>query len=220
MRRLNIGCGQTATPGWTNYDNTPSILLARLPRPVVRLMGALKLLSARTLDFVEFCRANRIRHAGALAIPEAAASVDVVYSSHMLEHLDRREARLFLQECHRILKPGGTLRLVVPDIKQRVDYYYLDQRDGDALIDSFIFDLDKPRGLRAWLLRAITGGREHHWMYDYASLSKLVKSCGFADTVDLKPGETTIADPGELNLREQEIAWSLYLEAKRPLVAP
>lgn len=219
-RRLNIGCGQSATPGWTNYDNSLSIVLARLPRPLVRLLGTLRLLSRHTLDFVDYCRAHRIRRASALAIPEASGSIDVVYTSHMFEHLDRSEARLFLRECHRLLRPGGTLRLVVPDLRPRIDYYYLDQHDGDSLIESFIFDLDKPRGFRPWIVRALTGGREHHWMYDFRSLAKLVESCGFEEPIDLKPGETSIEDPGELNLREQEAAWSLYVETKRPSLSP
>lgn len=214
-RRLNIGCGQTATPGWVNYDNSLSILLAKLPRPLMHLVGKLNLVSPLTLKFVEYCRKHEVRRVSALALPEATASADVIYSSHMLEHLDRREARLFLQECHRVLKPGGTLRLVVPDLRQRIDYYYLNQHDGDGLLDSFIFDLDKPRSLRAWIVRALTGGRDHHWMYDFRSLSGLVESCGFRDTVDLKPGESLIEDPGELDLREQEGGWSLYIETKR-----
>lgn len=216
MRRLNIGCGQSATPGWVNYDNSPSIALARLPKPLISLLGSIGILSELTQKFVAYCRTHSVRYASALSIPEASGSVDVVYSSHMLEHLDRTEARLCLQECYRILKPGGILRLVVPDLKQRIDYYML-VRDGDQLLESFIFDLEKPRGLRPWMTRAITGGREHHWMYDYASLARLAESCGFRDTVELQPGQTSIGEPGELDLREQELTWSLYLETRRPL---
>jgi hypothetical protein len=35
---------------------------------------------------------------GTKHIPEAKGSVEVVYSSHMLEHLDRVETRAFLRE--------------------------------------------------------------------------------------------------------------------------
>lgn len=216
MRRLNIGCGQSATPGWINYDNSPSIALARFPKPLISLLGSIGILSELTQQFAAYCRTHSVRYASALSIPEESGSVDVIYSSHMLEHLDRTEARRCVQECYRILKPGGILRLVVPDLKQRIDYYLL-ARDGDLLLESFIFDLEKPRGLRSWLTRAITGGREHHWMYDCASLTRLVESCGFRDTVELQPGQTSIGDPGDLDLREQEPTWSLYLETRRPL---
>ena len=39
-------------------------------------------------------------------------SIDGIHASHILEHFLDHET--FLRECHRILKPGGFLRIVVP----------------------------------------------------------------------------------------------------------
>jgi predicted SAM-dependent methyltransferase len=39
----------------------------------------------------------------------------------MIEHLDRREARSFLAEARRVLRPGGVLRLAAPDLSRLVD---------------------------------------------------------------------------------------------------
>lgn len=50
-------------------------------------------------------------------LPLADASIDAVYHSHVLEHLDADSARAFLLECHRVLRPGGILRVVVPDLE-------------------------------------------------------------------------------------------------------
>jgi len=50
-------------------------------------------------------------------LPFADASVDAVYHAHMLEHLETEDARKFLIECHRILRPGGVMRVVVPDLE-------------------------------------------------------------------------------------------------------
>ena len=50
-------------------------------------------------------------------LPFESGSVDVCYSSHVLEHLGRVEAEHFVGECARVLKPGGILRLVVPDLE-------------------------------------------------------------------------------------------------------
>lgn len=44
-------------------------------------------------------------------------SFDVVYSSHFLEHLSPEQAKFFLRECYRVLKPGGIIRIVVPDLE-------------------------------------------------------------------------------------------------------
>jgi hypothetical protein len=68
-------------------------------------------------------------------IPLPDAHCEVAYHSHVLEHLRREDALPFLRECHRVLKPGGILRVVVPDLEQ-VCLEYLRQlqaiREGSA----------------------------------------------------------------------------------------
>jgi predicted SAM-dependent methyltransferase len=44
-------------------------------------------------------------------------SVDLIYASHVLEHFGRNEVDYVLREWHRVLRPGGVLRLAVPDFK-------------------------------------------------------------------------------------------------------
>lgn len=46
------------------------------------------------------------------------ASCGVVYHAAVLEHLRRPDAAAFMAECHRVLKPGGTLRVGVPDLEK------------------------------------------------------------------------------------------------------
>jgi len=48
---------------------------------------------------------------------------DVVYHSHLLEHFRRGFAPVFLSECFRILKPGGVIRVVVPDFERLARLY-------------------------------------------------------------------------------------------------
>jgi SAM-dependent methyltransferase len=48
---------------------------------------------------------------------------DAVYHSHLLEHLPKRYAPVFLKECWRVLKPGGILRVVVPDLESSAREY-------------------------------------------------------------------------------------------------
>lgn len=50
-------------------------------------------------------------------IPFDAESADAVYHSHVLEHLRTPDAESFLTECHRVLRPGGILRIAVPDLE-------------------------------------------------------------------------------------------------------
>ena len=62
-------------------------------------------------------------------------SCAVVYCSHVLEHFARADAPPFLRECHRVLLPGGILRVVVPDLETIARLYvrHLDRAlSGDA----------------------------------------------------------------------------------------
>lgn len=60
---------------------------------------------------------NVLVHDIRTGLPFIPASVDVCYASHVIEHLERPAAKQLLLECHRVLKPGGIIRLVVPDLE-------------------------------------------------------------------------------------------------------
>lgn len=51
-------------------------------------------------------------------LPFEDESFDVVYHSHILEHFGREQAPLFLRECHRVLKHGGIIRVVTPNLEE------------------------------------------------------------------------------------------------------
>ncbi|MEL6579896.1 MAG: methyltransferase domain-containing protein [Cyanobacteria bacterium J06621_12] len=56
-------------------------------------------------------------------IPFADNTFELVYHSHVLEHFSRLGATSFIQECYRVLCPGGILRVVVPDFEQIARLY-------------------------------------------------------------------------------------------------
>lgn len=62
------------------------------------------------------------------ALPFPDRSFDAVYHSHLLEHFPKSYALKFIGECHRILMPGGIMRVVVPDL-ERSARTYLDLLD-------------------------------------------------------------------------------------------
>jgi len=212
--RLNLGCGQAPTEGWLNYDNSPAVRLSRWPA-LAKALAATGLVSPGTAQFARFCRAADIRHADACRLPHAAGTVDAIYACHMIEHLDRDEAWRFVEECRRVLRPGGVLRLAVPDLA-RLARLYANDGDAEAFMARLQVDLDRPRGLLARLSRLLTGGRGHHWMYDGASLVRMLGDAGFAEAIVLPAGRTRIADPGRLDLAERAED-SVYVEAVRPL---
>ena len=50
---------------------------------------------------------NVVAHDLSTGIPLPNESCEVVYHSHVLEHLKRPDAQFFMGECFRVLKPGG-----------------------------------------------------------------------------------------------------------------
>ena len=50
-------------------------------------------------------------------------SCTLLYSSHSFEYFDVIDAPIVLNEWKRVLKPGGTLRIAVPDFQALADLY-------------------------------------------------------------------------------------------------
>jgi len=68
---------------------------------------------------VDFASSSKqvIAHDLLQGVPFETGSFDAVYHSHVLEHFPKSQAHLFIRECHRVLKPGGILRIAVPDLE-------------------------------------------------------------------------------------------------------
>jgi predicted SAM-dependent methyltransferase len=201
--KLNIGCGQTIIKGWVNADNSFSIRMSKFPLFFSKLFFKIKILNKSQYDFIIFARKNNIENIDATKLPYNSSSIDVIYSSHMMEHLQRNDAITFLKECFRVLKPEGILRLSLPDLKIFVDNY-LKHNDADLFIEHLLMEPPKTKKIKHLIKLFISGGfREHSWMYDGKSLLKLLKEFGFKNSIILKPGDTNIPNEKNLNLYER-----------------
>ena len=69
-------------------------------------------------------------------IPFHDGSFELVYHSHLLEHFSKSEAPVFLKECFRVLKPGGVIRIVVPDLESIARNYLLELERARAGYES------------------------------------------------------------------------------------
>lgn len=211
--KVNIGCGMNPTLNWDNYDNSYSIILSSYPL-ITKLLYKLQILNDQQVSYINFCKNNKIKWANASKhIPISDNTVDVLYSSHMLEHLDQQEACVFMKEAFRVLRPGGTIRIVVPDLARLVEIYNIN-RDANELIMSMHTCVPNAKSLQQRLRYALFGYRHHLWMYDTASLKKLLVQAGFENITSLAGGRTTIPDPNTLDLNER-IDESIYLEGKK-----
>jgi len=212
--RINVGCGQTPTRGWRNFDNSLSLRLSKIPF-LPRFLMMLNLLENSQYQFIQFAQKNNIEYGDAIkGLPVKDETVEVLYSSHMLEHLDRNEADKFLKEAYRILLPGGIIRISVPDIKKQVEQYNKSS-DADAFVEWTHLCMPRPRSPAQRLRLLLVGTRHHQWMYDGKSLSRLLEKHGFVKISVMPGNQTKISDHEPLDLLER-VSESVYVEAEKP----
>ena len=194
--KLNIGCGTSGIPGWVNIDNSPTILLSRLPfgRRIFR-----------TPDWPSDVRRADVRK----RIPFSDSSVSYIYSSHTFEHFTYEESLAVAKECFRVLKSGGILRIVVPDLAKIVRDYLADTANPKAS-HRFIGRLLLISGARD----VLHPGAHHKQMFDANSLVHLLREAGFASPAVSAFGSSRIPDIAEIEL-ESRRSESLYVESVR-----
>jgi predicted SAM-dependent methyltransferase len=76
------------------------------------------------VDFSQSC-SGIISHDLTSGLPFCSESFEAVYHSHLLERFTKNHAPVFLKDCFRVLKPGGIIRVVVPDLETITRIYLL-----------------------------------------------------------------------------------------------
>jgi SAM-dependent methyltransferase len=204
MLILNLGCG-TRTAAHPDVVNVDWSLNIRIKKSRLLRLVALPLLDARRRSRLDQMKGELLAHDLSKGIPFASDSVDIVYHSHVLEHLDRPIAERFLAETLRVLKPGGISRIVVPDFealcRAYLEHFERCQHEPReaARHEEFVAGVLEQsvrreaagahgrtgirRVLEQWLLGdARHRGETHQWMYDRISLPHLLRTVGYRDT--------------------------------------
>lgn len=155
--------------------------------------------------FPGFIHFDRTKHPGVqlcdirLGLPLGTGTVDVVVASHVLEHLHPfNELPSVLADLRRVLKPGGLLRVAVPDLAVLVRAYLgKDPALANALgaTQTGLPWAELPAALR---FSAIAYGDNsgsasydgHRVCFDFGSLAWVLNRAGFKDVASVKPGES------------------------------
>lgn len=214
--KLNIGCGPSGLPDWVNYDWGMLPLLSKL-KIIRKMLIVLKILPKEYELNWPTLRLVDIRH----HFPLEAETVKYVYCSHVLEHFDRWEAVKILKECHRVMKDGGVIRVVIPDIEKLCKIYLkrmMNKKSDSRPAQDFCrlwwgYDKDiEPRNLIQRLSRKFI--RDHRWNYDKEELSMVLKEAGFIDIKSLDFRKGILSDLEKLDLKSHK-DHSLYIEATK-----
>ncbi|MEW6125925.1 MAG: methyltransferase domain-containing protein [Acidobacteriota bacterium] len=204
IKAINLGCGTSIAPGWINLDNSPNARLAKVPalRWLLWKVGILSEAQYR----IPWSKSIIIRDLRK-PLPFGDNSIDYVYTSHFLEHNTRQAARKLLCEVHRVLKPGGIARIVVPDLASGARRYVeaLNHNPNDA---------NAAAEFLQWMQLLRVDVRDPHlWMYDAPSLTALLNQVGLVNVLICKYQKGRVPDCEVLDNRPEE---SLYLEAEKP----
>ena len=120
-------------------------------------------------------------------LPFADGAADLAYSSHCLEHQYLADALATLREIHRVLAPGGRVRLVVPDMETYARAYVENDRDFFAerrrtwhWVPEGLTPLMTVIGYAGAGTRSMDAGDYHRYGYDFATLEFLLRRVGFA----------------------------------------
>lgn len=219
--KLNVGCGLNVHRGYENLDNSHSLLIQN--NPILRVMTKIVEFVSRHRLYTRFPKCVR-RWDVTRGLPYDDETVEVIYSSHTLEHLSRQQAEAFLGESYRVLLRGGRLRLALPDLELKARQYledldrlYAGETDllpADEFMRSTLLGVESEWSLLkpASTYRAIFARGRHYWMWDTPSLIKILRKIGFSRVYKLGFGESHIPEIRLLDLESRKNE-SFYVEA-------
>ena len=154
-------------------------------------------------------------------LPFANGSLQGVFTEHCLEHFSLPPAVDLLREIRRVLAPGGTVRIVVPDGELYLRTY-LSLLAGDTSRPFPYQDAEKKNALWTPILsvnRIFYQDRDspfgHRTIYDFQLLATLLRHCGFENVRRRTFGEGN--DPQLLIDTPSRRCESLYVEAAAPV---
>jgi len=163
-RKLEIGSGTDPQPGYEHLDSRPD------------------------LPCLEHVHDIQDR------LPFRDHTFDEILSRSCLEHVSWRVVTGILRDWHRVLKPGGTLRVYVPDFEYLCRMYLAGKHD-EHLHPSYVEAADTLLGgytTNAWAMIKMFGGQEypanfHAAGYDFATFARILQTAGFEQVARVPP---------------------------------
>ncbi len=134
-------------------------------------------------------------------------SVDLVYASHVMEHIPRDKFKTTLTEWRRVLKPGGTLRLAVPDFDALVEIYKSDNKNVDRVTNQVLGGQGSVYNI-------------HYSLWNFKKAELILKNLGFKNTRRWSPDKVNhhnFKDRASRTITAggRQIPFSLNIEAEK-----
>ena len=205
MLKLNLGCGAQVVDGWVNVDYALGARLASIPV----LSTALRRLKVFRLEWDPAIHIHDLTK----PLPWKDGTVDACYTSHTVEHLSREQGAALVREAFRVLKPGGVLRVIVPDLRPILERYRDGRVSADHVVEQLgvLYGTDK-QGLRRMLAPLIEF--PHKCMYDPQTMIRLLQSAGF-DAHARAAFDSEIDDIRSIEVEDRTVE-AVIVEGKKP----
>jgi predicted SAM-dependent methyltransferase len=143
----------------------------------------------------------------AYGIPFGDATVDAIFHEHLLEHIPLQAGIAVMDESFRVLKPGGILRIGVPDAGELLTSYVGDGERIEAIHPG--------RPTKMLAVQELFYWHRHTTMYDEETLALMFRAGGFPSPAARKFGDTNLDAAPDTERRRAE---TLYMEAAKPSI--
>lgn len=181
--KLHLGCGTVYKEDWINIDNNSDNNIEKLD----------------------------INWDLRWPLPFDDNSVDFIYNEHFLEHLTVEEGKEAIKRFMKVLKPGGVMRISMPDLLFCVNMYLDDnwKENNKEFLEKFGLNFVQTKAemininFRQW---------GHKWLYDWSELDRRLREAG---CVDVKRGNFRESDYPELKNLETRNESTLIAEVQK-----
>jgi len=141
-----------------------------------------------------------IHHDINYGIPFRDFYVENIFTSHFIEHLTKEQGKVFLEECFRVLKKGGILRVICPSLNELIKEFKDDVIHYEETGDT--------EGVQKYLIKDISHSKYynkfsfHKHIYNFDKLRKILLDVGFKEVSKKSFQEGNIIHVKELDTQD------------------
>lgn len=194
IRRLQIGSGRNCISDWLNTDRDTA-----LSKETVFLDASKKL-------------------------PFNNCTFNYIYHEHFIEHIEYSEGVRLIQECFRVLKPSGKIRISTPDLNFLVELFAENKSElQKRYIEWAVLRSDSDLNNDTFVINNFFQSWGHKFIYDFKTLKEVLVRAGFMNIRKCRVGESDDKNLQDLEHHNYEIGdefnklESLVVEATKPV---
>jgi predicted SAM-dependent methyltransferase len=129
-------------------------------------------------------------------------TVDFIFNEHFVEHLTPEEARVVLTDLMRVLKPGGIMRIAMPDLASVVNDYLNVPLNKDPVIKDHGLGFIQTKA--EWMNMSFRWWG-HKWLYDWDELVRRFNEIGYSKLTRAKLRQSKYKELKKLEVRDGSI---------------